>query len=187
MPRPEGPPRLSYSKGSMATLCRTWRHKPSKRRAEVNLTSFLPARPLCMLAQWSSRALWWLPTTFYWGRHLCLTHLSYCKGLSSRGTALFSHFPCTSAQAVSQAQKTTPFSRSCGEHASGQNHIKGNFRRTPQLQAVRDPTLGQSSQAELHRGIGPGFWLGKGGQEGILLETLLQLHHRGNLSSLRDI
>ena len=75
-----GPPRLSYSKGNMATSCRTWRHKPSKRRAEVKPTSSLPARPLCMLAQQSSRAHWWLPTTFYWGRHLHLTHLSYCKG-----------------------------------------------------------------------------------------------------------
>ena len=46
------------------------------------------------------------------------------KGLPSRGTACFSCFPCTSAQADSQAQKTAPFPRSCGEHASGWNHVK---------------------------------------------------------------
>ena len=80
MLRPRGPPRLSYSKGSMATSCGTWRCKPSKRKAEVKPTSSLPARLLCTLAQQSSRALWWLPTTFYWGRHLHLTCSSYHKG-----------------------------------------------------------------------------------------------------------
>ena len=28
----------------------------------------------------SSKACWWLPTIFYWGRHLHLTHLPYHKG-----------------------------------------------------------------------------------------------------------
>ena len=37
---------------------------------------------LCMPAHWNSRALWRLPTTFYWGRHLHLLHSSYCRGLS---------------------------------------------------------------------------------------------------------
>ena len=54
--------------------------KSSKRRAEVKPTSSLPAKPLCAPAQQSSKACWWLPTMFYWGRHLCLTHLPYHKG-----------------------------------------------------------------------------------------------------------
>ena len=64
----------------MATSCGTWRHKPSRRRAEVKPTSSPPARLLCMLAQQSSRALWWLLATFYLDRCLCLTYSSYCKG-----------------------------------------------------------------------------------------------------------
>ena len=75
-----GPPRLSCPKGNMAKSCRTWRYNSSERRAEVKLTSSLPARPLCMPALQSSRACWWLPTTFHWGRHLCLTYSPYHKG-----------------------------------------------------------------------------------------------------------
>ena len=80
MQRSGGPPRLSYSKENMAKSCGTWRHKSSERKAEVKLTSSLPAKLLCMPAQQSSRACWWLPSTFYWGRHLHLTPLSYHKG-----------------------------------------------------------------------------------------------------------
>ena len=39
-----------------------------------------PAKLLCMPAQQSSRAHWWLPTMFYWGRHLHPTHSSDHKG-----------------------------------------------------------------------------------------------------------
>ena len=74
------------------------------------------------------------------------------KGFSSGGTACLSCSSCTSAQAVSQVQRTTPFPRSSGEHAYGWNHIEGNFGRTPQLQAVRDPALEQDTQAEPGRG-----------------------------------
>ena len=35
------------------------------------------------------------------------------------------------------------FLRSCGQHTSGQNHIEDSFRRTPQLQAARNPALEQ--------------------------------------------
>ena len=80
-----------------------------------------------------------------------------------------------------------PFPRSCGEHTSGQNHIQDDFRRAPQLQAVRDPTLEKSTQAELCRGIQQGLWLGKGGQEGILLKAILQIHYGGHLQSLIGI
>ena len=75
------PPRPSHSRGNMATSCRTWRSKSSERRAEAKLTSSLPARPPYMSAHWSSRALWLLLTTFYWGRHLHHPHSSYCRGL----------------------------------------------------------------------------------------------------------
>ena len=57
----------------------------------------------------------------------------------------------------------------------------------PQLQVKRDPTPEQSTQAKPCRGIWPGLWLGKGGQEGILLKTFLQLHHGGHPQSLGDI
>ena len=80
MLRSRGPPRPSYSKGNMAKLWGTWRHKSSERRTEVKLTSSLSARLLCTPALQSSRACWWLPTTFYWGRHLHLTHSLYHKG-----------------------------------------------------------------------------------------------------------
>ena len=73
--------RLRHSKGNMATSCKTWSHKSSERRAEAKLTSSPPARPLCTPAHWSSRALWLLLTTSYWGRHLHHLPFSYCRGL----------------------------------------------------------------------------------------------------------
>ena len=45
----------------------------------------------------------------------------------------------------SRPKRWHPSPRSCGEHAFGQNHFKGDSGRTPQLQAVRNPTLGQST------------------------------------------
>ena len=36
----------------------TWRHKPSKRKAEVKLTSSPPAKPPCTPAKQSSKACW---------------------------------------------------------------------------------------------------------------------------------
>ena len=81
MLRSGGPPRQSHSKGNMATSCRILKCKSSKRRAEVKLTSSLPARPLCVPAHWSSGALWPLLTTFYWGRQLHHFPSSYHQGL----------------------------------------------------------------------------------------------------------
>ena len=81
MSRPGGPPGQSHSKGNMATLCGIWRCKSSERRAEVKLTSSLPARPLCTPAHQSSRVFCLCATTFYWGRHLHHLHSSYCRGL----------------------------------------------------------------------------------------------------------
>ena len=40
-----------------------------------------------------------------------------------------------------------------GEHTLGWNHFRCDSGRIPQLQAMRDPTLEHSAQAELHRGI----------------------------------
>ena len=73
MPRSGGPPRLSYSRGNMAKPCGTWRCKSSERKAEVKLTSSLPVKLPCTPVQQNSKVCWWLPTTFYWGRHL-LSH-----------------------------------------------------------------------------------------------------------------
>ena len=81
MSRPRESPRLSHSRGNMATSCGTQRSKSSKRRAEVKPTSSPPARPPCTPTHQSSRALWLLPTTFYWGRHLHHLHSSYCRSL----------------------------------------------------------------------------------------------------------
>ena len=92
MLRSRGPPRQSHSKGNMATSCRIWRCKSSERRAEVKPTSSLPARLLCMPAHWSSRALWLLPTTSYWGRHLHHLHSSYCRGLPQWKNSLLQLF-----------------------------------------------------------------------------------------------
>ena len=92
MSRPREPPRLSHSRGNMAMSCRTWRSKSSKRRAEVNQTSSLPTRLPYMSAHWSSRALWLLPTTFYWGRHLHHPHSSYCRGLPQWKNSLLQPF-----------------------------------------------------------------------------------------------
>ena len=81
MLRPGGPLRLRHSKGNMAMLCGTWRNKSSERRAEVMLTSSLPARSLYMPAHLSSKVLWLLPTIFYWHKHLHHLQSSCCRGL----------------------------------------------------------------------------------------------------------
>ena len=70
MSRSSGPLRHSHSKGNMATSCRIWKCKSSERRAEIKLASSLPARQLCTPAHRSSRAIWLLPITFYWGTYL---------------------------------------------------------------------------------------------------------------------
>ena len=81
MLRPREPPRLSYSRGNMAMSCVTWRSKSSERRAEIKLTSSPPARMPYVPAHQSSRVLWLLPTTFYWGRLLHHSHSYCCEGL----------------------------------------------------------------------------------------------------------
>ena len=50
-------------------------------------------------------------------------------------------------------KKMTPFARSCGEHAYGQNHSKGYPGRTSQPQEARDPSLVQNTQAQPCQGI----------------------------------
>ena len=50
--------RLSYSRGNTAKSCGTWRCKPSQRKAEVKLTSSLPAKLPCKPAQQRSKACW---------------------------------------------------------------------------------------------------------------------------------
>ena len=72
----------------------------------------------------------------------------YCpiaKDLPSGGSAGSSCPSCIGAQTVPSAQKMTPFPRSCGEHTFGQNHFKGDPRRTPLLQVARSPALEQST------------------------------------------
>ena len=69
----------------------------------------------------------------------------------------------------------------------GRTTLKATLGGPPQLQAVRNPTLEQSTQAKPCRGIWPRLWFGKGGQEGVLLKTFLPLHHGGHPQSLRDI
>ena len=63
----------------METSCGTWRNKPLERRAEVELTSSPPVRSSCTTAHQSLKVLWLLPTTSYWGKHLCHFH-SLCHG-----------------------------------------------------------------------------------------------------------
>ena len=67
------------------------------------------------------------------------------KDFPSGGTAISSCPSCISAQTDTSTQKIVPFPRTCGEHAFGCNHFKGDPSRTPQLQAVRNPTLEQST------------------------------------------
>ena len=81
MSRVRGPPRPKHCKRNMATSCKIWRCKSSERRAEAKPTSSPPARPLCTPAHQSSRALWLLPTTSYWGRNLHHLPSSYHRGL----------------------------------------------------------------------------------------------------------
>ena len=189
MSRPRGPPRPSHSKGNMATSCRIWRCKSSERRAEVKLTSSPPARLLCMPAYQSSRVLWLLPTTFYWGRHLHHLHSSYCTRASPVEEQPASAAPPTPVPKQSpRLQKMAPFPRSCGEHAFGRNHFEGDSGRTPQLQAARDPTLGQSTQAEPCRGI----WLQdsdlvKEARREFFSKHSYNFITGGHLQSLRDI
>ena len=139
-----GPPRLSHSKGSMVISCRIWR-QVIKRGVEVKPTSSSPARLPYMPAHRSSRALWLPPTTFYWGRHLHHPHLSYCRGFpqwKNSPLQLFLPHQCPSSLLGSK-DGTLP--QTLWKVTFGQNHFEGDSRRTSQLQAVRDPTLGQSS------------------------------------------
>ena len=75
--RPKVPPRLRHSKENMAISCRTWRCKSSESRAEGKPISSPPARPVCTTVHQSSGALWLLPTTSYWDRHLHHLHSFY--------------------------------------------------------------------------------------------------------------
>ena len=61
--------------------------------------------------------------------------------------------PHPSAEAVSEAQKMAPFTRSCGEYAYRWNHSEGYSRRTSQLQEARGPSLVQNTQAKLCQGV----------------------------------
>ena len=156
MSRPRGPPRLSHSKGNMATSCGIWTHKSSERRTEVKLTSPLPARLLCTPAHRSTRALWWLPTTFYWGRHLHHLYSSYCKGLPQLGNSplhLLLPHQCPSSL-LGPKDNTLPqiLWRAC----PWAEPLQRQLWEDPQLQVARAPALEQSTQAELCRGI----WLG---------------------------
>ena len=81
MSKSGGPLRQSHSKGSMAASCKIWRHKSTKRRAEVKPASSPPARLLCTPVCQSSGALWPLLITFCWSRHLHLFSLSYHQWL----------------------------------------------------------------------------------------------------------
>ena len=75
-----GPPRPNYSRGNMAKSCETWSSKTSNRKAIAKVTSSLLARLPYMPTWWSSKACWWLPTRFCWGRPLHPTHSPCCKG-----------------------------------------------------------------------------------------------------------
>ena len=79
MPRPRGSPRLSNSACNMPKPSETWRNKSSERKAEAKPTFSLPVRQPYMPAQWTAKACWWLPITFWWGRHPCPTCSPYHK------------------------------------------------------------------------------------------------------------
>ena len=152
------------------TSCRTWRCKPSRRRAEVKSTSSLPTRLLYMLAQQSSRVLWWPPTTSYWGRHLCLTHLSYHKGLLQwRNSPLWQvplhQFPSSLLGPKDDTLPQIPW-RACLWAEAHQRWLQKN----PQFQVTRDPTLEQSTQAKQHKGIGQDSNLVKEAREEFFLK-----------------
>ena len=78
-----GPPRPNYSRGNMGKSCETRRSKSSNRKATAKVTSSLLARPPYMPAWQSSKACWWPPTRFCWGRPLHPTH-SPCHQRSHR-------------------------------------------------------------------------------------------------------
>ena len=129
---PEGLPGWDTPK-RMAISCRIWRCKSSDRRVEAKLTSSQPARPLHAPVHQSSRAPWLLPTTLYWDRHLHHLQLSYGGGLLQWKNSPFQTLLLHQCPSSLLGQKTAPFPQSCGEHAFGWNHFKGNFWRTPQL------------------------------------------------------
>ena len=168
-----GPPRPSYSKGNMAKSCGSWRHKSFKRRAEVKPTSSPPARPLCTPVLWSSRACWWIPTMFYWGRHLNLTHLPYHKGplqwSNSLPQLLLPH-QCPSSL-LSPKDVTLP-QILWTAFLWKEPHQRWLQKGPPSPSSKRSYLWTKCSSQAMWR-IWPGLWLGKGGQEGILFETFL--------------
>ena len=126
-------------------------------RGEQKLSRFplclLPVKSPCTTALQSLKALWLLPTISYWGKHLCHLHSPCCREPPLwENSSLLLPLPhqCLSSLL---AQETAPFTRSCGEHASGWNHSKGNYGRTPWLQEARVPSLVQNTQAKLCQGI----------------------------------
>ena len=185
MSRTRGTLRLSPSKGNMATSCGTWRSKSFERRAEVEQTSSLPVRPPCMPAHWSSRVFWLLPTTFYWGRHFHLLHSSCCRGLPQCKNSLLQPFLPQQCPSSLLGPEDGTLHQILWRICLWVEPLWRQLQEDPP--APRDPALGQSTQAELCQGIWPRLWLGKGGQEGILLKTFLQLCHGRHPQSLRDI
>ena len=67
---------------------RPWINKSSERKAEVKLTSSLPAMLPYMPAQQSLKACWWLLITFCRGRHPHPTHSPYHKGPPQQSNSL---------------------------------------------------------------------------------------------------
>ena len=150
---PRGPLRLSHSKGNMAMSCGTWRNKSSERRAEVKLTSSLPARLPCMHQPTRAQKHSGCFLPHFIGANTSITSICpVTEGLPCGRTTCFSHVPPTPAPKQSpRPKKMAAFTRSCGEYASGQNHFEGDSGRTPLAPSgARDPTLGQSTQAEPH-------------------------------------
>ena len=177
MSRPRGPPRLRHSKGNMATSCGIWRCKSSKRRAEAKLTSSPPARPLYTPAHQSSRALWLLPTTPYWGRHLHHLHSSYHRGLpqwkNSPLQLLLPHQCPSSLLGPKDGTLPQILWRACPWVEPLQRQI---WENPPALSSERShPGTEHSSQAILRHFART--LTCKGGQDEILLKTFLQFHH----------
>ena len=141
--KPRGSLRLHHSKGNMVTSCRTWRNKVSKRRAEVESTSSPPVSLSCTTAHWSLKVPWLLPTTSYWGKHLCWLHSPCCRGLPLWKNSPLQLLP----------PPKPPLTRCCGEDAYRWNHSEGYSGRTPQLQEVRGPSLVQNTQAKPCQGV----------------------------------
>ena len=181
------PPRQSHSEGSMATSCEIWRCQSSKRKAEVKLTYSLPSRPLCTPAPQSSGVIWPLLTTFYWGRLLhpfaSSNHQGFPQWKNSQ-LQLFLPYQCPSSS-LGPKDNTPPqiLWRAC-------LWVELLWRwlwEDPPTPSSEKSCPGKSTQGELCWGIWPRLCLGKGGQEGILLKTFLQLHHGWHLQCLRDI